>query len=312
MKKRSVFGFAVITSVFLVCAGHAIHAGELKHDATAAKQLEIIRKNLSGLTEMKSADAKKYYNEALDELNTLIKKYPDTEEALKAKLYVGTIFIYMNNFDEAVKSFDVVLSHEGIDPGLKANSLYFKAKALLAKGDIVRAKETVTELRLIKPEAADSFGNELSGMLRIGVEAPTFNVAAVDGKPIDLAQYKGNVTIINFWATWCDPCIQEFPNAKKLYTKFKDKGVQFIGVSLDDDIEDLRGFVKQFAVEWPQIFDGKRWLGAIPSLYHIQAIPSMVLLDRESKVRYVGSDTEAVTRIVTTLLSESKDMPLFR
>jgi len=90
------------------------------------------------------------------------------------------------------------------------------------------------------------------------------------------------------------------------------KGVQFIGVSLDDDIEDLRGFVKQFEVGWPQIFDGKRWQGAIPGLYHIQAIPTMVLLDRESKVRYVGSDTEAVTRIVTTLLSESKDMPLFR
>ena len=70
--------------------------------------------------------------------------------------------------------------------------------------------------------------------------------------------------------------------------------------------------MKQFEVGWPQIFDGKRWQGAIPGLYHIQAIPTMVLLDRESKVRYVGSDTEAATRIVTTLLSESKDMPLFR
>jgi peroxiredoxin len=174
------------------------------------------------------------------------------------------------------------------------------------------AKEVVAELRMVEPRAADSFGEELSGTLRIGAEAPTFNVTTVDGKPLDLAQYKGNIIIINFWATWCDPCLQEFPNAKKLYAKFRDKGVQFIGVSLDDDIEDLRGFVKQFEVGWPQIFDGKRWQGAIPSLYHIQAIPTFVLLDRESKVRYVGSDTEAVTRIVTTLLSESKDMPLFR
>ena len=91
-----------------------------------------------------------------------------------------------------------------------------------------------------------------------------------------------------------------------MYTKFKEKGVQFIGVSLDDDIEDLRGFVKQLEVEWPQVFDKKRWQGAIPSLYHIQAIPTLVVLDRENKVRYVGSDTESVTRIVTTLLSESK------
>ena len=312
MKKRSLLGLTVITSVFFIWAGYAVHARELKHDATAAKQLEIIRRNLSSLTEMKSADAKKYYNEAMNDLNTLIGKYPETEEALEAKFFMGAAHNEMHNFDEAIKSFDTVLSQGDINRNFKARTLYFKAKSLLGKGDVETAKEVVAELRMIEPRAADAFGNELSGMLRIGEEAPAFKVTAVDGQPIDLAQYKGNVIIINFWATWCDPCIQEFPNAKKLYTKFKDKGVQFIGVSLDDDIEDLRGFVKQFAVEWPQIFDGKRWLGAIPGLYHIQAIPTMVLLDRESKVRYVGSDTEAVTRIVTTLLSESKDMPLFR
>ena len=312
MKKGSLLSLTVITSVFFVWAGYSVHAKELKHDATAAKQLEIIRKNLSGLTEMKSADAKKYYNEALNDLNALIGKYGGTEEALEAKFFMGATHNEMHNFDEAIKSFDAVLSQGDINRNFKARTLYFKAKSLLGKGDVVTAKEVVAELRMIEPRAADAFGNELSGMLRIGEEAPTFNVTSVDGKPLDLAQYKGNVIIINFWATWCDPCLQEFPNAKKLYTKFKDKGVQFIGVSLDDDIEDLRGFVKQFEVGWPQIFDGKRWQGAIPSLYHIQAIPTMVLLDRESKVRYVGSDTEAVTRIVTTLLSESKDMPLFR
>ncbi|HHT9107751.1 MAG TPA: redoxin family protein [Candidatus Wunengus sp. YC64] len=312
MKKGSLLSLTVITSVFFIWAGHAVHAKELKHDATAAKQLEIIRKNLSGLTEMKSADAKKYYNEALNDLNALVGKYGGTEEALEAKFFMGAAHNEMHNFDEAIKSFDAVLSQGDINRNFKARTLYFKAKALLGKGDMVTAKEAVAELRMIEPRAADAFGNELSGMLRMGEEAPTFNVTSIDGKPLDLSQYKGNVIIINFWATWCDPCLQEFPNAKKLYTKFKDKGVQFIGVSLDDDIADLRGFVKQFEVGWPQIFDGKRWQGAIPSLYHIQAIPTMVLLDRESKVRYVGSDTEAVTRIVTTLLSESKDMPLFR
>lgn len=312
MKKGSLLSLTVITSVFFIWSGYAVHASELKHDATAAKQLETIRRSLSSLTEMKSADAKKYYNEAMNDLNTLIGKYPETEEALEAKFFMGAAHNEMHNFDEAIKSFDTVLSKGDINKNFKARTLYFKAKSLLGKGDVTTAKEVVAELRMIEPRAADSFGNELSGMLRIGVEAPNFKVTAVDGKPIDLAQYKGNVIIINFWATWCDPCIQEFPNVKKMYSKFKDKGVQYIGVSLDDDIEDLRGFVKQVEVEWPQIFDAKRWQGAIPSLYHIQAIPTMVVLDRENKVRYVGSDTESVTRIVTTLLSESKDMPLFR
>lgn len=312
MKKRSLLGLTVITSVFFIWAGHAVHARELKHDATAAKQLEIIRRNLSSLTEMKSADAKKYYNEALNDLNTLIGKYDGTEEALEAKFFMGAAHNEMHNFDEAIKCFDTVLSQGDVNQNFKARTLYFKAKALLGKGDVATAKGVVSELRLIEPRAADTFGSELSGTLRIGAEAPTFNVTDIDGKPIDLSKYKGNVIIINFWATWCDPCVQEFPNVKQMYTKFKGKGVQFIGVSLDDDIEDLRGFVKQFEVEWPQIFDAKRWQGSIPSLYHIRAIPTMVLLDRENKVRYIGSDTENVTRIVTTLLSESKDMPLFR
>lgn len=312
MKKGECLVLAVITSVFLFWAGYTGNAGELSHDANAAKQLEIIRKNLSGLTEMKFADAKKHYEESLEALNALIEKYAKTEEALEAKFYIGAVYNEMHNYEEAIKCFDVVLSQGEIDRNFKARTLYFKAKALVAKGDIAKAKETVSELRQIEPRAADSFGQELSGMVRMGIEAPTFNVMDFKGTPVDLSKYKGNIVVIDFWATWCDPCLQEFPKVKKMYSKFKDKGVQFIGVSLDDDIEDLRGFVKQEEVEWPQVFDGKRWKGAIPSLYHIQLIPTMIVLDRESRVRYIGSDAENASQIVTTLLSESKELPLFR
>ncbi|NUO08383.1 MAG: redoxin domain-containing protein [Candidatus Brocadia sp.] len=312
MKKGRCLVFTVITFVSLLSTGYTGNAGELKNNANAAKQLEMIRKNLSSLSEMKFADAKKYYEEALKELNTLTGKYAETEEALEAKFYIGAVYSEMRNFDEAIKCFDAVLKQEEMHRNFRARTLYFKAKALLAKGDLAKAKETVSELRLIEPRAADSFGSELSGMVRIGAEAPTFNVMDFKGNPVDLSKCKGNVVIIDFWATWCDPCIQEFPKVKKMYSRFKDKGVQFIGISLDDDIEDLRGFVNQEAIEWPQIFDGKRWRGEIPALYHIQSIPTMVVLDRESRVRYIGNDAENASQIVTTLLSESKELPLFR
>ncbi len=313
MKRGVVLVLTIVASVFPLWAGYVAHAKELNHDANAAKQLEIIRRNLVNLPEMKYADAKKYYVEALKDLNILVGKCVGTEEALEAKFYTGTIYCEMKNFDEAVKCFDVILRQEGLDIVYKKKSLYFKAKSLLGKGDIVTAKEVVAELRLIEPRAADSFGQELSGMVRIGMEAPTFNVMDFSGKkPIDLSKYKGNVTVVVFWATWCEPCMQEFPKVKKLYSSFKNKDVQFIGISLDDDIEDLRGFVKQEEIEWPQAFDGKRWKGMLPALYHVQAIPTIFVLDRENKVRYIGSDTENISRIVTTLLSESKDVPLFR
>lgn len=312
MRRKIFFAFTVITSVFILWSGNAVHAAELKRDAGAEKKLEIIRKNLSGLTEMKYADAKKYYEEALSELSALIGKYDGTQEALEAKFFMGAAHNEMHNFDEAIKCFDDVLGHGTMEKNFKSRTLYFKTKALLGKGDIATAKEVAAELRIIEPRAAATFTNELGGMLRVGLDAPTFNVADINGNPVDLSKYKGNITIMHFWATWSEPCIQEFPNVKKMYAKFKDKGVQFLGVSLDDDIEDLRGFVKHFDANWPQIYDGKRWAGEIPSLYHVQATPTMFLLDRENKIRYIGSETESITRIVTTLLSESKDTPLFR
>lgn len=312
MRKRLVFVFTLITSVFFIWTGYALNAAEPRNDSEAAKQLESIRKSLPNLTEMKMADAKKYYETSLKELNSITEKYPDTEQALEAKFYIGAIHNEMHNFDEAIKYFDSVLKQELLHRNFKARALYFKVMALLQKRDIAKAKETLEELKLVEPRAADSFGSELSNIVHMGDEAPTFNVLDFKGKQIDLAKYKGNITVIDFWATWCDPCMNNFPRFKKMYSKFKDKGVQFIGVSLDDDIEDLRGFVKQEEIEWPQIFDGKRWKGALPGLYHVQIIPMMFILDREGKIRYIGSSTENASQVITTLLSESKEVPLFR
>lgn len=312
MKKRGVLlGIAIVSIVFIL-SGNTVSAKGMGHDTNAAKQIELIRRNLSGLTQMKAADSKGHYESALKDLQTITEKYAGTEESLEAKFYIGNVYNELHKYDDAVKWFDAVLSYGEIDNNFKARALYFKAKALIGKGDIASAKEAVTQLRTVEPMAADSFGNELSGTMRIGTEAPAFNVADCTGKTVDLAKYKGNLTILTFWATWCDPCIQEFPKIKKMYGKFKEQGVQIIGISLDDDIEDLRGFVNQEAIDWPQIFDGKRWKGAIPSLYHVNILPTFVALDRENKVRYVGGDTDALTQIITTLLAESKNLPLFR
>lgn len=312
MKKRTRLFFVSLALVFSLLTGYTGSAGELKHDANAAKQLEIIRKNLSTLPEMKFKDARKYYDAALKDLHALIDKYAKTEEALQARFYLGAVHRELGNFEDAISCFDAVLEQGEIDQNFKARTLYFKTKALVAKGDMEAAKKTVLELRQIEPRAADSFGHEMSGMVRIGADAPPFNVMDIEGNPVDLSKHKGNITILHFWATWGAPCIQEFPKVKKMYNKFKNKGVLFVGISLDDDIEDLRGFVKQETVDWPQVFDGKRWKGTLPSLYNVQRIPMIVVVDRENKVRYLGDEVENASQIVTTLLSESKELPLFR
>jgi peroxiredoxin len=138
------------------------------------------------------------------------------------------------------------------------------------------------------------------------MKAPDFNAMDLKGNPVNLSKYEGNIVVIDFWATWCDPCIQEFPEVKKMYRTFRDRGVQFIGVSLDNEIEELKDFVRGEKVEWLQIFEGMRWKGRISKMYSVEKIPIMFVLDQESRVRYIGNDKKKITRVITRLLSESK------
>ncbi len=306
MKKKSIFVSIIIVSFFSFWIGYSNDVMGLKHDADAGLQLDALRRDLSNYAKMKPADARSYYEDALEDLNMLIREYTDTEEALEARFYVGTIHNEMGNFDEAIKYFDDVLGQKEIDHNFKARLLYFKAKALLGNGDVAKAKEVVVELRLIEPGAANAFGKELSGTIRLGMKAPDLNAMDFKGNHISLSKYKGSIVVIDFWATWCDPCLQEFPKVKKMYRTFKGRGVQFIGVSLDDEIEDLKGFVAGNKVEWPQVFEGMRWKGTVSKTYNVEKIPIMFVLDRESRVQYIGNDKKKITRVITKLLSKSE------
>lgn len=107
---------------------------------------------------------------------------------------------------------------------------------------------------------------------------------AVDGRQVDVAKLKGKVVLIDFWATWCGPCIAELPNLKKTYSKYHDKGFEIVGISLDDSKDKLTDFVKKNEMPWPQYFDGLRWKNEFAVEYDIQVIPAMWLIDKSGKL----------------------------
>jgi thiol-disulfide isomerase/thioredoxin len=107
---------------------------------------------------------------------------------------------------------------------------------------------------------------------------------AVDGREVDLAKMRGKVVLIDFWATWCGPCVQELPNVLKAYKELHPKGFEIIGISLDSDKEKLESFVKENGMDWPQFFDGKGWKNEISTTYDIQSIPAMWLVDQKGMV----------------------------
>ena len=80
---------------------------------------------------------------------------------------------------------------------------------------------------------------------------------AADGHEVDLAQMRGKVVLIDFWATWCGPCVAELPNVLKAYEKLHPKGFEIVGISLDSDRAKLETFIKEKNMTWPQFFDGQ-------------------------------------------------------
>ncbi len=116
--------------------------------------------------------------------------------------------------------------------------------------------------------------------------APTFQLSGRGGKTVDLAQYKGQVVMINFWATWCVPCRQEMPLLQDIYAKYKPMGFTLIGVNVEPKTGDPEGWLSKLPkpVTFPVAFDVD---SKVSSLYKVKGMPTTVFIDRKGNVREV-------------------------
>ncbi len=118
----------------------------------------------------------------------------------------------------------------------------------------------------------------------VGQPAPEIVLPSPEGKDIALSSLKGKVVLIDFWASWCGPCRKEMPNVVRAYSRFKDKGFEIYGVSLDKEKEKWVEAIKNDGITWPQVSELQYWNSAVVGLYGIEGIPYTVLLDREGKI----------------------------
>jgi thiol-disulfide isomerase/thioredoxin len=132
---------------------------------------------------------------------------------------------------------------------------------------------------------------ELSGAAKAALEMMAMRdtpvdltFPAVDGSNFDLTDLRGKVVLLDFWATWCPPCVEEVPELVAVYDKFREQGFEIVGISLDENKAAFDQFTAENKMTWPQFFDGKGWENELAKRFGIQSVPTMWLLDREGKL----------------------------
>jgi thiol-disulfide isomerase/thioredoxin len=135
-----------------------------------------------------------------------------------------------------------------------------------------------------------------------GDQAPGFTVTTTDGKTLNLQDLRGKVVLLDFWATWCGPCRNEMPYVRQAYERFHQRGLEIIGVSLDNSDTEVKAFTTMSGMPWPQTVQGRGLPTPIKRDYAIMSIPAAFLIDREGRIAGRNLRGEGLLQAIETLL----------
>jgi peroxiredoxin len=114
--------------------------------------------------------------------------------------------------------------------------------------------------------------------------APDFTLKSAEGRNLRLQEQRGQVVLVNFWASWCGPCKVEMPHLNKLHEKYRASGVTLLGVNIDDDARHGAATAAKWGVKFPVLLDADK---RVTKLYDLGSMPATVLIDRDGKVRFL-------------------------
>jgi len=251
------------------------------------------------LAKVKKLSSEKEYSKAIKLLNKKISLNDRSIKLLGAK---KEILLKLNRNEEAldvtIKSYNInsrkspwrCMEIVSICLKLKNNEEAFKwlnkaVKQGLLSYSALYEKEYEP---LRKDKRFDPIIKRIKAVIGIGKPAKDFSTTLISGEKISLSDLKGKVILIDFWATWCPPCIKGIPHIKELYKEYKDRNFEIIGISLDKKKELVVKYIVKEQIKWKMIFSGKAWADDIAKNYNVNLIPSYWIIDRDGILRDFG------------------------
>ena len=278
------------------------------------------------LDELSEGGGPANYDALIEKLRTFIKTYPKYRQVDEAYYFLGTLLVQLQRTEEGIAILEELirdypfatyvepslltlgLAYDKISEHSKADALYEK----LANHPKYRSgRYAATAQQLLEQDKTERTGEISNTSVAsprpsrnpfVNKPAPDFRVMDTRGEELSLEQYRGQVVLLDFWATWCGPCIAEMPNVKQTYAKHRDRNFQIIGISLDSSIAPLEAYIQREGIEWRQYLDST---GQISGLYNVRAIPSTFLIDGAGIVRRVNLRGLALESAVAELVREN-------
>jgi thiol-disulfide isomerase/thioredoxin len=174
-----------------------------------------------------------------------------------------------------------------------------EGKALAA--EVLGASAAPDDLRTIAQEIID-------GKPPYQVGRPVeIRFTALDGREVDVSKMKGKVVLVDFWATWCGPCVKEIPALMALYEKYHDEGLEVVGISFDSVQAQLVRFVKNKGLPWPQYFEP--WTNSLGLRYPVNGIPTVWLIGRDGNLAFTNAREGLEEKVVGLLRNTTRAAP---
>jgi peroxiredoxin len=240
---------------------------------------------------------------------------------INAKLMAGQMA--ETNLATEITEFDNLVAKYKQEKADGASQILFAKIKLYVEvlGKPERGIELLHQLKRDFPETplgkeADSMVAQVQGQLEIiqiqrklvpGAQFPDFEAKDLAGKPISVANYRGKVVLVDFWATWCMPCQIQLPYVMKAYDQFHGRGFDVIGITLDEDEQRFKGFLQDRKMAWPQVYEGKGFEeNSLTRKYAVMGIPTTFLIDPEGKILARDLRGDALLDALAKVLPASK------